>query len=91
MYLQFKIQNTKKIPAVLCNGSTYDYQFIVNHLAKEFDGQIEWLEKNTKKFITFSVPIKKEFDNTKTITYKLKFSDSFRFMSILISSLNLSR
>ena len=39
------------------------------------------------KYITFSVPIKKELDNGKTITYKLKFIDSFRFMSTSLSSL----
>ena len=33
-----------------------------------------------RKFITFSVSIKKELDDAKKITYKLKFIDSFRFM-----------
>ena len=44
-----------------------------------------------EKYITFSVPIKKEVINNngdkKTITHKLKFIDSFRFMSDSISSL----
>ena len=40
-----------------------------------------------RKYITFSVRINKKFDNGKTITYKLKFIDSFRFMSTLLSSL----
>ena len=40
-----------------------------------------------EKYITFSVPIKKECDNTKTITHKLKFIDSFRFMSTSLSEL----
>ena len=39
------------------------------------------------KYITSSVPISKELDNSKTITYKLKFIDSFRFMSTSLSSL----
>ena len=39
------------------------------------------LRRNTEKYITFSVPIKKELNNPKIITYKLKFIDSFRFMS----------
>ena len=42
--------------------------------------------KYSKKYITFSVLIKKELDNSKTITYKLKFIDSFRFMSTSLSS-----
>ena len=41
----------------------------------------------SRKYITFSVPISKELDNGKTITYKLKFIDSFRFMSTSLSSL----
>ena len=62
----------KKVPVVLHNGSTYYYHFIINQLAKEFDGQLECLGENTEKYITFSVPIKKELDNGKTITHKLR-------------------
>ena len=44
-----------------------------------------------EKYITFSVPIKKEVNNydgkKKTITYKLKFIDSFRFMTTSLSEL----
>ena len=81
-----RYKTPKEIPVVFHNGSTYDYHFIINKLAKEFDGQLECLGENTEKYITFSVPIKKELDNGKTITYKLKFIDSFRFMSTSLSS-----
>ena len=40
-----------------------------------------------EKYITFSVPIKKICDDSKTITYKLRFIDSFRFMSTSLSKL----
>ena len=40
-----------------------------------------------EKYVTFSVPIKKECDNGKTISYKLRFIDSFRFMSTSLSDL----
>ena len=76
-----RYKTPKEIPVVFHNGSTYDNHFIINELAKEFDGQFECLGENTEKYITFSVPIKKEFDNNKTITHKLKFIGSFRFMS----------
>ena len=33
------------------------------------------------------MPIKKNVDNGKTITYKLKFIDSFRFMPTSLSNL----
>ena len=69
-----------------CNAS-YDHHFIIKQLAKKFKGQFECLGENTEKYISFSVPIKKELDNSKTITYKLKFIDSFRFMSTSLSSL----
>ena len=35
----------------------------------------------------FSVPIKNEHDNNKTITYKIKFVDTCRFMSSKLSDL----
>ena len=78
-----RYKTPKEIPIVFHNGSTYDYHFIIRQLAKEFDGQLNCLGKNT----TFSVSIRKELDNDKTITYKLKFIDSFRFMSTSLSSL----
>ena len=43
---------------------------------KEFDGNFECLGENTEKYITFSVPVKKEIKNKNKIieiTYKIKF------------------
>ena len=77
----------KEISIGFHNGSTYDYHFIIEELAKEFDGQFECLGENTEKYITFSVPIKKELDNGKTIACQIKFINSFRFMSTSLSSL----
>ena len=50
----------KEIPAVFHNGSTYHYRFIIKELAEEFEGEVEYFGENTEKYITFSVPIKKE-------------------------------
>ena len=82
--LRYKVPN--EIPVVIHNGSTYDYHFIIKQLAKEFKGQFKCLGENTEKYITFSVPIKKD-DNSKKITYKLKFIDSYRFMQSKLSDL----
>ena len=83
-----KYKTPKEIPVVFHNGSTYDYHFIIKQLAEEFKGQFECLGENSEKYITFSVPIKKEHDICKTITYKLKFiDDSFRFMATSLSNL----
>ena len=56
--LRYKIP--KEIPVVFHNGSTYDYHFIIKELAEEFEGEFECLGENTEKYITFSVPIKKD-------------------------------
>ena len=42
--------------------------------------------ENAGKYITFSVPIKKGLENGKSITYKITFIDSFRFMLNSLSS-----
>ena len=102
------------------------YHFVIKQLAEEFKSQFECLRENTKKYITFSVPIKKEVPNgkeeevadngkkekeednnsekeegkdddgkkeddnckkKKTITYKIKFIDSYRFMQSKLSDL----
>ena len=81
-----RYKTPKEIPIVFYNGSTYDYHFIIKQLAKEFEDQFKCLEENTEKYITFSVPIKKELDNSKTITYKLKSIDRFRFISTSLSN-----
>ena len=79
--LRYKIP--KEIPVVFHSGSTYDYHFIIKELVKEFDGNFECLGENTEKYITFSVPIKKKIENKDIeITYKIKFIDSYRFMSM---------
>ena len=84
--LRYKI--LKEIPIVFYNGSTYDYHFIIKELVKEFDGNFECLGENTEKYITFSVPLKKKIENKNIeITYKIKFIDSFRFMSSSLSKL----
>ena len=84
--LRYKVP--KEIPVVFHNGSTYDYHFIIKELAKEFLGNFECLDENTEKYITFSVPIKKKIDNKDLeITYKIKFIDSYRFMSSSLSKL----
>ena len=59
---------------------------IIKELAEEFEGPFECLGENIEKYITFSVPIKKQLDNGKTITYKIKFVDRYRFMSSSLSS-----
>ena len=84
--LRYKVP--KETPVVFHNGSTYDYHFIIKELVKEFEGNFDCLGENTEKYITFSVPLKKKIENKDLeITYKIKFSDSFRFMSSSLTKL----
>ena len=82
--LKYKVP--KDIPIIIHNAS-YDTHFIINQLAEEVKGELNCIGENMKKYLTFSVPIKKEFDENKTIAYKLRFIDSFRFMSTSVSEL----
>ena len=77
----------REIPVVFHYGSSYDYHFIIKRLAEKFEGDFEWLGKSKEKYITFSVPIKKESNEDNTIIYRIKFIDSFRFMSTSLSNL----
>ena len=62
------IYNTpRERPVIFHNGSSYGYHFIIKVLAEKFDGDFECLGENKEKYITFSVPIKKESDEDGTI------------------------
>ena len=77
----------RELPVVFHNGSSYDHHFIVKGLAEEFEGDFECLGGNKEKYIAFSVPIKIESNNDQTIIYRMKFTDSFRFMPTSLSTL----
>ena len=63
----------KDIPIIIHNAS-YDTHFIINQLAEEFKGELNCIGENMEKYITFSAPIKKKYDDGKTITHKLRFN-----------------
>ena len=75
--LNYKVP--KDIPIIIHNAS-YDTHFIINQLAKEFKGELDCIGENMEKYVTFNVPTKKKYDDGKTVTHKLRFIDSFRFM-----------
>ena len=77
----------REIPVIFHNGSKCDYHFIMKGLAEELEGEFECLGENKEKYITFSIPIKKESNERGIIMYRIKFIDSFRFMSTSLSNL----
>ena len=82
--LNYKL--VKEIPVLFHNGSVYDYHFIIKYLAREFIGNFECLGENTEKYISFTVPFKKVI-NDKKIKYRIRISDSYRFMNESLSEL----
>ena len=81
-----KVRDTRAIPVIFHNDSSYDCHFIIKGLAEEFDGDFDFLGENKEKYIAFSVPIKKESNEDGTMIYRIKFIDSFRLMSTSLSS-----
>ena len=82
--LNYKV--LKDIPLIVHNAS-YDTHFIISQLAEEFKGELNCIGDNMEKYVTFSVPIKKERDDGKTTTRKLRFINSFRSMSTSLPEL----
>ena len=74
------IKKTKTNPIVLHSGFSYDYHLIIKELVEEFEGHFDCLGEYTEKYITFLVPIKKENESGKTVTQKVNFINSVKFM-----------
>ena len=83
--LEYKI--VKEIPALFHNGSVYDYHFIIKYLAREFKGNFECFVENTDKYISITVPFKKGINDDEEIKYRIRISDSFRFIQDSLSTL----
>ena len=91
--LKFSVPN--EIPVVFHNSYNYDFHFIIRELTNEFEGKLECLEENSEKCNAFSIPIAKEVikidkdgnESVLTISYKIKFIDSSRFMVNSLSHL----
>ena len=50
----------------------------IKELAKEFDcGEFKCLGENTENYISFSIPIKKEYNDGKIEMFEIEFIDSF--------------
>ena len=58
--LKYKVP--KEIPIIIHNA-IYDTHFMLNQLAIEFKGELNCIGDNVGKYITFSVPVKKEVIN----------------------------
>ena len=48
------------IPVFFHNGTNYDFNLLINELAKEFRSEMRCIPLNTDNYMSFSMPIKKE-------------------------------
>ena len=54
-----------KETSIIIHNASYDTHFLLNQLAKTFKGELNCIGDNMEKYITFSVPIKKEVNDGK--------------------------
>ena len=84
-----------EISAVFHNDANYDHHFTIKELANEFERQFKCLGENTKKYKSFSVLIEKKVtkvdkevnESVATISCKIKFIETARFMATSLSNL----
>ena len=53
------------IPVFFHNGTNYDFNLIINELAKEIRNEMRCIPLNTNKYMSFSIPIKKKIKEQK--------------------------
>ena len=74
------------------NGTNYDFNLIITEVTKEFRNEMRCIPLNTNKYMSFSIPIKKEIKESnnkknKIITYNLKFTNTTRHNNRALSTL----
>ena len=88
-----RYSSQKDIPALVHNGTNYDFNIIINELGKEIRSELNCIPLNGEKFMSFSIPIKKKIyansNNTKKklLPCNLRFIDSARHMNESLSAL----
>ena len=84
------------IPVFFHNGTNHDFNLLIEEFAKEYKSDINCIPLNTNKYMSFSVPIKKEVieasdddkkSKKKILTYSLRFIDSAKHMARGLSTL----
>ena len=82
-----KTSATKEIPIVLYSESNYSHHFIIKKVAEEFEGYFTCLGENTENRIDSKIEKevirsdKNEKEITKTISHRLQFINSARFIA----------
>ncbi|KYM94338.1 hypothetical protein ALC62_15040 [Cyphomyrmex costatus] len=69
------------IPVVFHNLSGYDAHFVVQEIATRFQGQVDLLPLTKEKYISFTKHVKDTSDKDSRKSVKLRFIDSYKFLS----------
>jgi len=73
----------KHVPVIFHNLSGYDSHLFIKNLGKT-QGQIDCIPNNEEKYVSFSKSVN---DENKKFKYKIRFIDSFKFMSSSLDKL----
>lgn len=83
-----KYQEAHHIPVVFHNLSNYDAHFIIKSLANNIPGSISTIPCNDQRYISFTLTVPSQYINDYKRGIKLRFIDSFRFMSSSLDELS---
>ena len=76
-----RYETQREIPFVIHNGSNYDFHLLITELAKEFRSEMRCIPDDKGKYISFSIPIRKEKEDAKFTMHNLRFIASAGFMA----------
>ena len=81
-----RINKTKEITVAFHNGSKYDFELVLNQIAKDFEGSISFIARRKETYLSFST------DYLKKEKVRIKFIDTSKHTqaSIELLSNNLS-
>ena len=75
------------IPVIFHNLSGYDAHFIIKDIANAFEGNVDLLPLTKERYISFTKPIKGTEEQNSKLCVKLRFIDSFKFLSTSLEKL----
>ncbi|XP_067208470.1 uncharacterized protein, partial [Linepithema humile] len=75
------------IPVIFHNLSGYDAHFIIKDVANAFEGNVELLPLTKERYISFTKNVKDTMDQKSKLCIKLRFIDSFKFLSTSLDKL----
>ncbi|XP_067209958.1 uncharacterized protein [Linepithema humile] len=75
------------IPVIFHNLSGYDAHFIIKDVANVFEGNVELLPLTKERYISFTKNVKDTMDQKSKLCIKLRFIDSFKFLSTSLDKL----